>query len=113
MAFFLEEELLVAGNSFRESIGFLIWSIERSHHDRVDACHTSREGLCLAAEKIHMSIVDSLVEARCSCANHHLRAVEVFGLILLYYLGPKHTCGTEFGNFHEEIGRNAHVELNA
>ena len=113
MAFFLEEELLVAGNAFGERVGSFIGKIERSGDDGVDSGHSSRECFGLAAQKVHMGIVDGLVETRSRCADVHLGSISAFGLVLFHNPGPEHTCGTELGNFHEEIAAHAHVELYA
>ncbi len=112
VALFLKEELLVAGYTLRESVGCLIRSIERSCHNRVYTAYTGRECFGLAAEQIHVCVIDSLVEARCRSVNHHLGG-SFRSSVLLYDLSPEHTCGAEFGNLHEEVARYAHIEFYA
>ena len=113
VALFLKQELLVAGNALRESVGLLVRHIERSNHNRVHTGHTSRESLGLAAKQVHMCVVYSLVEARCCGAHQHLGGTVALGLVLLYNQSPQHAGGAELGDFHEEVRRHAHVELDA
>ena len=79
----------------------------------VNTGNAGREGFGLAAEQVHVCVVYGLVEARGGSAYHHLGAVEACGLVLLHNLRPQHTGGAEFCDFHKEVGRNAHIELNA
>ena len=34
-----------------------------------------------------------------------------FWCVLFYDVSPQHTCGTEFGNFHEIVGSNTKVKF--
>ena len=44
---------------------------------------------------------------------NHLTAGFVVSAILLHDLGPEHAGSAEFGELHEVVARNAHVELDA
>ena len=113
VAFFLEEELLVAGYALAEGVGGAVGGIEGSGDDGVHAGHACRERLGLAAQEIDVSVVDGLVEARGEGAYVHLGAGEVGGFVLLDNLCPQQAGGTEFGDFHEEVARYTHIEFYA
>ena len=112
MAFFLEEELLVAGDAFAESVRFLIRNVKGCGGDGIYACECSRHGFGLAAEEVDVGVVDCLVEARCRCVYVHFCTFKACGLVLSDNLRPKHAGCAEFGQLHEIVGRYAHVELN-
>ena len=113
MAFLLEQILLIACYAFRECIRSLVGGVERHSRDGVHTGYSSGECLSLAAQQVHVGIVNCLVELRCRCVCHHFACVVSGGVVLLHNLCPKHAGGTEFGNLHEEVAADTHVELDA
>lgn len=60
-----------------------------------------------------MCVKDCLVVARGGGVYHHLGCGFVCGLVLFDDVGPKHTSGAEFGDFHKKVGGYAHIEFDA
>ena len=60
-----------------------------------------------------MSVKQGLVEARGGSVHVHLGAARAFGFVLSHDLSPEHASGAEFGDFHEVVGGNAHIEFDA
>ena len=58
-----------------------------------------------------MRIKESHVVSGSDGIHTHLAGTITLWLILLYYLSPEHTCGTELRNLHEIVLGNTHVEL--
>ena len=113
MSLFLQQQLLVAGNTLCEVCWRLVWLVEWSHHDRIYVGDGSRHSLGLRTEQVHIRIEEGLVVLGSHSTNMHLASAVAFGLILLHNLCPQHTGSTELGNLHEVVVAHAHVELDA
>ena len=111
MTFLLNEQLLVAGDALAEVRRFLIGSIERCYHHRVDTTKGSTHGLRLRTEKVHITVEHRHIVGRCRSVDSHLRTVLILRLILLHNLSPEQTGGTELGNLHEVVLADTHVEF--
>ena len=111
--FLFEQELLVAGDTFRERVRFLVRSIERCDGDGVDTGDGCGHCFGLTAQKVDVCVKDCLVVARGGGVYHHLGCGFVCGLVLFDDVGPKHTSGAEFGDFHKKVGGYAHIEFDA
>ncbi len=123
MRFFLQQQLLVAGNALREIGGLLVGGIERSNSDGVDAGDGGTHALSLAAQHVDIGIKNGLVVQRSMGVDDHLGgtaadsvifvlATGAGGLVGCYELGPQHTGGAEFGDFHEVVRTDGEVEHN-
>ena len=59
-----------------------------------------------------MSIVDCHVKLRCYSMNPHLAAL-LSGSVCFDYFSPEHTSCTEFGQLHEVVAGDAHIEFDS
>ena len=108
---FLEQELLVACYTLREVGRSLVGFVKWAHHDRIHSSNGSRHGFGLGAEQVDIAVKHGHIIRRGGGIDHHHAGAVALGLILLDDFGPKHTCGAEFGNLHEIVFGDAHVEL--
>ena len=113
MRLLLEQQLLVAGDTLRKFIGLLVGFIEGSGRNRIYTSQSSRHGLGLRAEQIDISIEYGLVEFRSLSMSLHLAGTVASGIVLFYNLSPQHAGGTELGQLHEVVGRDAEVEFDS
>ena len=113
VTFFLEEELLVACDTFAKFVRLLVRSVEWSDGDFVNWCESCRHSLSLWTEHVYVWVKQGLAVTWSGCVHHHLASAVASRVVLLHDLSPKHTCCTEFCQFHEIYCWNAHVELDA
>ena len=111
MALFLQQQLLIAGNTLREVGRSLVNGIEWNDRYRVDSAKCCTHCLGLRAEQIHIAVIHSHVVSGGRCIDTHLASAIALGLILLHYLGPKQAGGTELRYFHEIVFGDAHIKL--
>ena len=112
---FLEQQLLIAGDTLCELSRLLVGYIERSNDYLVHACDSRRHGLGLRAKQVHIRVEDGHVEAAGLGAHIHLRSLfECSGeercFVCLYNLRPQQTGSTELSNLHEVVTTDTHVE---
>ena len=111
--FFLEQQLLVAGDTFREIVSLGKYLVVRKNGERIYTGDGSRHTFGLGAEHIHVSVEDTHVPFRSGGVHLDLASAVAFNAVSLHNLGPQHTSSTELGNFHEVVGADTEVEFDA
>ena len=111
VTFFLQQQLLVAGDTFREVVRSLISLVERRNGDRVHTGKGSTHRFCLRTEHIHVSIEQSQVESRSFGVSQHLASTVASRIVFLHDVCPQHTGSTELGDFQEVVRADTEVEL--
>ena len=125
MAFFLQQQLLVAGDTFGKIGRNLVRSVERSHHDSVHVGQCGTHRLSLRAQHVHVAVEHRHVVSGSGRIDIHFtstvagliltRVGAVFArtnrVVLLHDLGPHHACGAELRDFHEIDTADAEVEF--
>ena len=111
VTFFLQQQLLVASDAFREIIWSLVCLIKWRNGDRVHTCKGSTHRFCLSTEHIHVSIEQSQVESRSFGMSQHLAWAVASRSIFLHDVCPQHTGCTELRDFQEVVRADTEVEL--
>ena len=110
MRLFAEKYLLIARDSLTELIRTLVALVKRQSFQGINAGKCSAHCLGHGTKKIHMRVIHSLVEFACNRMYIHF-AVFFCCVISLNNFSPQHAACAEFGNLHEIVGRNTHVEF--
>ena len=118
MCLFLEQELLVAGDTLGEIHRTLVGDIKRRNGDLIHACQSSRHRLGLRAEEVHIRVEDGHVESAGLGADVHLSSVAESGgedrvFVCLNDLCPQQTTSAELSNLHEIVTADTHVETDS
>ena len=118
MCLFLEQQLLVTGDTLGEIRRTLVGDVERRNGDLIHACKGCRHRLGLRAEEVHIRIKNSHVETAGLGADVHLSSVAESGredrvFVCLDDLCPQQTACAELGNLHEIVTADTHVETDS
>ncbi|OAV63209.1 hypothetical protein Barb6_03932 [Bacteroidales bacterium Barb6] len=114
MTFFLQQQLLIAGDTFREIIRRLIRHVKRRNRDTVRTGKGGSHCFRLRAKEIYMGIIQGQVPFRSLHMNSRFGSAgtEVSRLsVSRRNLCPQPPCGAKLGNFREIIRTHAVVKL--
>ena len=112
VTFFLQQQLLVASDAFREIIWSLVCLVVRRNSDWVHTCKGSTHRFCLSTEHVHVSIEQCEVECRSFGMSQHLAWAVASRIVFLHDVCPQHTGCTELRDFQEVVRADTEVELN-
>ena len=125
VAFFLQQELLVAGDALSKVGRGLVGCVERGHHDRVHARQGGTHGFRLAAEHVDVAVEHRHIISSSGGIDLHLASTvaelvlacvlavlaRAYRFVLLDDVGPQHAGCAELGDFHEVNAADAEIEL--
>ena len=106
---FLEDELLVAGDTVGEVGGDLKRRVERHHGEGIHTAEDGRHGTCGGAQHVDIRIVEAHAEFGVGRMDVHL-GVLFLASVGLHDVGPQQTIGTQLGQFHEVVLSDGEVE---